>query len=68
MGKVSKGAKCSVSGCDKLAVRSISQDKAQSANLNVGVTRRVYICLDHYKELKKKLKKKRKIDKWRWNA
>lgn len=68
MGKVSKGAKCSVSGCDKLAVRSISQDKAQSANLNVEVTRRVYICLDHYKELKKKLKKERKIDKLRWNA
>lgn len=68
MGKVSKGAKCSVSGCDKLAVRSISQDKAQSANLNVEVTRRVYICLDHYKELKKKLKKERKIDKWRWSA
>ncbi len=68
MGKVSKGAKCSVSGCDKLAVRSISQEKAQSANLNVEVTRRVYICLDHYKELKKKLKKERKIDKWRWSA
>jgi len=66
MGKVSKGVTCSVSGCKKAAVRSISVDKAHAAELNVGGVRRAYICDEHYKELKKKLKKDRTVEKWRW--
>jgi uncharacterized pyridoxamine 5'-phosphate oxidase family protein len=66
MGKISKGVKCSVTGCDKPAVRSISQDKAQAAELNIETERRVYVCSDHWKEIKKKLKKEKRIEKWRW--
>lgn len=66
MGKVSKGVICSVSGCNKAAVRSISPDKAYAAKLNVSGVRRVYVCDEHYKELKKKLRKDRTVEKWRW--
>jgi len=67
MGKISKGARCSVSGCDKQAVRSISAEKTNAAGLNVGNIRRAYLCEDHYKELKKRLRKERRIEKWRWS-
>jgi len=68
MGKINKGEKCSISGCDKQAVRSVSSEKANAARLNVGNIRRSYLCEDHYKELKKKLKKERRIEKWRWST
>ncbi|MDH5771141.1 MAG: hypothetical protein OEZ25_07640 [Candidatus Bathyarchaeota archaeon] len=67
MGKINKGAKCSVSGCEKQAIRSVSAEKANTAGLNIGNIRRAYLCEGHYKELKKKLKKERKIEKWRWS-
>ena len=66
MGKVSKGVNCSVSGCNKVAVRSVSTDKAHAAKLNISSVRRAYICDEHYKELKKRLKKDRAVEKWRW--
>jgi len=68
MGKVSKGITCSVVGCDKPAVRSISQEKAQVIKLTVGSERRVYVCSDHWKEVKKKFKKDKRIEKWRWTS
>jgi hypothetical protein len=69
MGRIDKGVKCSVSSCKNDAVRSISVDKAKSAGLNVGSTeKRAYLCKDHYKELKKKNKKDKQLDKWRHNV
>lgn len=67
MGRIDKGVKCSVSGCGKEAVRSISAEKARTAGLNVGSgEKRAYICKEHYKEYKKKTKKDKTLDKWRY--
>ena len=69
MGRIDKGVKCSVSGCSMEAVRSLSTGKARSAGLNVGSNeKRVYVCKEHYKEFKKKTKKDKTIDKWRYSA
>ena len=69
LGRIAKGVKCSVSGCGKEAVRSLATGKAKSAGLNVSSNeKRVYLCRDHYKEFKKKTKKDKTIDKWRYGA
>jgi hypothetical protein len=66
MGRIDKGEKCNVSGCGKEAERSISADKVRAAGMNVGSERRAYLCKEHYKEYKKKSKKDKQIDKWRF--
>ncbi len=69
MGRVDKGVKCSVSGCGKDAVRSLSTEKVRSTGLNVGSSeKRAYVCKEHYKIFKKKTKKDKTIDKWRYSA
>jgi hypothetical protein len=65
MGRVSKGAKCSVAGCQKEAVRSLSIDKVTDAGLEAQGTRRAYLCKEHYKQYKKATKTEKKLDKWR---
>jgi thymidine kinase len=58
-----------VSGCGREAVRSVSTGKAKSAGLKVSSNeKRVYLCREHYKEFKKKTKKDKTIDKWRYSA
>jgi thymidine kinase len=67
VGRIDKGVKCSVSGCGREAARSISVEKARAAGLNVGSgEKRAYICKEHYKEFKKKTKKDKTLDKWRY--
>ncbi|HDD69877.1 hypothetical protein CW707_03195 [Candidatus Bathyarchaeota archaeon] len=67
MGRVDKGVKCSVSGCGREAVRSLSAEKVRSAGLKVGSSeRRAYLCKEHYKEFKKKTKKDKQLEKWRY--
>ena len=67
MGRIEKGEKCSVSGCNNEALRSITADKVKAAGLNVGnAEKRAYICKEHYKEFKKKTKKDKTLDKWRF--
>ena len=68
MGRVAKGVKCSVVGCDKEAVRSLSKEKVSAAGLKVGETRRSYLCKDHYKEFKKETKKEKMLEKWRYKS
>ncbi len=49
------------------AVRSISADKVKAAGLNVSSKEtRAYICKEHYKEFKKKTKKDKTLEKWRY--
>ncbi len=64
MGRIEKGEKCNV--CGKEAVRSISADKVKAAGLNAGSDKRTFLCKDHYKEYKKKTKKDKTLDKWRY--
>ncbi|MEM2342343.1 MAG: hypothetical protein QXX94_06610 [Candidatus Bathyarchaeia archaeon] len=65
MGKVSKGAKCSVEGCDKEAIRSLDYEKVYAAGLGVKGGRRAFLCKEHYKEYKRMTKKDKIVDKWR---
>ena len=67
MGRIDKGVKCSV--CGKEAVRSLSMEKVRSAGLNVGSDqKRAYLCKEHYKEYKKKTKKDKMVEKWRYRG
>jgi hypothetical protein len=67
MGKIEKGVNCDVSGCGSEAARSISADKVKAAGLKVsGAEKRAYLCKEHYKEYKKKSKKDKQLDKWRF--
>ena len=67
MGRIEKGEKCNVSGCNNEAIRSLTADKVKAAGLNVGnAEKRAYICKEHYKEFKKKTKKDKTLDKWRF--
>ncbi len=68
MGKVSKGAKCSVEGCGKEATRSLHIDSVTAAGLKAQGTRRAYLCRDHYKDYKKATRKEKMLDKWRYRA
>jgi hypothetical protein len=67
LGRIEKGEKCNVSGCNNEAIRSLTADKVKAAGLNVGnADKRAYICKEHYKEFKKKTKKDKTLDKWRY--
>ena len=69
MGRVDKGVKCSISGCSREAARSLSAEKVRSAGLSVGSSeRRAYLCKEHYKEYKKKTKKEKRLEKWRYQG
>jgi hypothetical protein len=69
LGRIDKGVKCSISGCGRGAIRSLSTAKVKSAGLSVSSgEKRAYLCREHYKEFKKKTKKDKTIEKWRYNA
>ena len=69
MGRIDKGVKCSISSCGREAVRSLSAEKVRSAGLNVSSSeRRAYLCKEHYKEYKKKTKKDKQLEKWRYSG
>ena len=68
MGRIDKGVKCNVSGCSQEAVRSLSAEKVKKAGLKVTGEKRAYLCKEHYKEYKKKTKKDRQLEKWRYGA
>lgn len=67
MGRISKGAKCSVKNCSEEAVRSVNVAKAKNAGLSVE-GRRAYLCKEHYKDYKKGNKKTNQIEKWRYGV
>jgi hypothetical protein len=65
MGRVGKGQKCSVSNCDKEAIRSLPREKVSAAGLKVDGEKRSYLCREHYKEYKKASKKDKLLEQWR---
>ncbi len=66
MGKVAKGVGCSVKGCGGKAVKSVSAQRASQV-LSIGTSRgRAYLCKTHYNEYKKKTRKERRIERWRY--
>ena len=68
MGRISKGVKCAVTGCDKEAIRSLSTEKVSAAGLDVGQAKRAYLCKAHYKQFKKGSKKDRMLERWRYRT
>lgn len=64
MGRTGKGTRCSVSGCEEEAVRSLSVSRAKAAGLEVE-GRRAYLCKEHYRTFKKGSRKERRIERWR---
>ncbi|HID91312.1 TPA: hypothetical protein EYP44_05065 [Candidatus Bathyarchaeota archaeon] len=68
MGRVAKGAVCSVVGCDKAAVRSVSHEWAEEARMDARSTGRAYLCREHYKELKRRLRKRRRLELMRYKG
>ena len=68
MGRIDKGVKCNVSGCSQEAVRSLSAEKVKKAGLRVMDERHAYLCREHYKEYKKRTKKDKQLEKWRFSA
>ncbi len=66
VGKVEKGVKCIIKGCNQQAVRSISYDKVVSAKMNAEPSRRGYLCATHYRDVKKRTKQDKKLEKWRF--
>jgi len=68
MGKVSKGTLCSVEGCGREAVRSLSAAKVEAAGLKIKGARRAYLCREHYKEYKKATKKEKTLERWRYKG
>mgnify|MGYP007042364547 CR=1 FL=1 len=66
MGRISKGAKCSIEGCGQDATKSLSAEKVSSVGLAISSgSRRAYLCRTHFKEYKKKTRQERKVEKWR---
>jgi len=65
---------CDVEGCSKESKKTVSREKAgaaiKEAGLNLSVKDKVtkaHLCSDHYRKIKKKLKKDREIDRLRWS-
>lgn len=59
---------CSVSGCEREVVRSLSYRKVRDALTDRGIqeARRAYLCKPHYKEYKKATKGERTVDRLTW--
>ena len=58
---------CSVIGCNKPAIRSVSVDKMQGVDLKyTPYRRRVYLCKEHYKIYKKQRRKIERFERMRW--
>ncbi len=64
---------CDVEGCSNESKKTVSKEKAgaaiKEAGLNLSVKDKVtkaHLCSDHYRKIKKKLKKDREIDRLRW--
>ncbi len=61
---------CDVEGCGNPAARSFSQEEVAKLASKLGLPlqssgKRVHLCEKHYKQVKKELKKQKKIEKLR---
>ncbi len=74
MGRVKKGQVCLIEGCSEPAIRAISWDEIVKAGADTSFKfketslGKIYLCKKHYKEVKKLLKKSKRLEKWRWMA
>ncbi len=68
MGKVSKGVKCSVAGCEEKAVKSVSAQRIPSGMKVEAAGRRAYLCEFHWKQFKKLTREERRVERMRYGV
>jgi len=72
LGKIDRGVSCSIAGCVNNASHSLSVREVSNALSKLGFklssdsARRVYLCEEHYKAVKKVLRKERMYERWRF--
>jgi hypothetical protein len=64
---------CDIEGCTNGYKKTVSREKAGTSIKDAGLSlsikdkiTRVHLCPDHYRIIKKKLKKDRKLESLRW--
>ncbi|NHJ00557.1 MAG: hypothetical protein EAX86_00365 [Candidatus Heimdallarchaeota archaeon] len=64
---------CNIENCGNESKKTVSREKAGAAIKEAGLSldirdkvQRIHLCSDHYRKIKKKLKKDREIDRLRW--
>ncbi|UCG03597.1 MAG: hypothetical protein JSW11_06335 [Candidatus Heimdallarchaeota archaeon] len=64
---------CDVEGCSSVTKKTVSREKSGAALKKAGLTlsirdkvTKVHLCADHYRKIKKQLKKDREIERLRW--
>ncbi|NHV45963.1 MAG: hypothetical protein HA493_04960 [Candidatus Verstraetearchaeota archaeon] len=63
-----KERKCSIKNCEDNAIRSISPLYSKiliKAGFSLNESDRLYLCKEHYKELKKLKRKEDRLERWR---
>jgi len=70
---VAKKKYCDIENCEKDSKKTVSREKAGTALKDAGLEvsirdkkTKIHLCADHYRKIKKKLKKDREIDRLRW--
>ena len=60
--------KCDVEGCGRDAERSVSGKKIEAAGMKLSShpSKSAHVCKEHYKELKKKTKTDRTLERLGW--
>ncbi len=64
---------CDIENCPNVTKKTVSREKAGAAIKQAGLTlnirdkvTKIHLCSDHYKRIKKTLKKDREIERLRW--
>jgi len=69
VGRVAKGASCSVQGCSAPAVRSLPSARVRAAGLVLAEAgARCCLCRAHYRDYKKRTKGERLLERLRFGA
>ncbi len=70
---VTKKKNCDIENCTLESKKTVSREKAGSAlkeaGLDVSIREKktkIHLCTEHYRKIKKKLKKDREIERLRW--
>ncbi|MBS7658432.1 MAG: hypothetical protein QXL69_06560 [Candidatus Bathyarchaeia archaeon] len=67
MGKIKKGIQCSILNCNKPAVKYVSKEKLSEVKFSLNSeSGKAYLCEEHYKMFKKKIRSIKKLEKWRF--
>ena len=70
---VAKKKHCDVENCENDSKKTVSREKAGAALKQAGIEisirekkTKIHLCAEHYRKIKKKMKKDREIERLRW--